>query len=372
MKMLRLQRSSVPLNKPLPFSVYGSDGLLLLAQGQVLTSGEQLERLIERGFWVRADEVGAAAPASPAEQPAGQAESTKSVMSQLRNQLKVVLFDPDSCDNVKSDICSISRTLSKLASQNAASAMFHSLHGPPDKHSMYSVAHAMQCSIAVHLVAERMQYTPQERDSLVSAALTMNIGMTQLQGNLATQGTPPTPEQRALIRNHPQEGVELLQRVGVDDATWLRAVLEHHETPDGKGYPGRLKTAFEPAEVLRQIDVFMAKLKSRATRTAFSPNKAVLDMFAGADASPIVAAIVKEFGLYPPGTFVRLANGEVAIVVAQGQAVNKPVAAAIVADSGNAMPRPVRRDTANPLYSITALIDAQNVLVRVDLDKLYE
>ncbi|MFN7369254.1 MAG: hypothetical protein ACK5SG_03355, partial [Burkholderiales bacterium] len=50
--------------------------------------------------------------------------------------------------------------------------------------------------------------------------------------------------------------------------------------------------------------------------------------------NPIATILIKEIGIYPPGSFVKLANGETAIVVRRGEAANSPVVAALSSGSG--------------------------------------
>ena len=41
-------------------------------------------------------------------------------------------------------------------------------------------------------------------------------------------------------------------------------------------------------------------------------------LFAANPGSPMAAALIKEFGLYPPGCFVKLKSGETGVVVRYG------------------------------------------------------
>ncbi|MDV7398503.1 hypothetical protein RZS08_44265, partial [Arthrospira platensis SPKY1] len=66
--------------------------------------------------------------------------------------------------------------------------------------------------------------------SLVRAALTMNIAMTDMQDVLATQAHQATPYQREAIESHPTQGADMLRTLGVDDPMWLELVQDHHES----------------------------------------------------------------------------------------------------------------------------------------------
>ena len=74
---------------------------------------------------------------------------------------------------------------------------------------------------------------------LEAAALMHDIGMMLVPDALWLKGGQLSDEERALIREHPHYGAGLLVRMtGWEIAA--RIVNEHHEMPDGKGYPAGL------------------------------------------------------------------------------------------------------------------------------------
>ncbi|MFO1268189.1 MAG: hypothetical protein U1F67_16305 [Rubrivivax sp.] len=97
----------------------------------------------------------------------------------------------------------------------------------------------------------------------------MNLSMLALQGELSRQRTPPTQEQRLALQSHPMRSVQMLQRAGVRDAEWLRAVLQHHEVEDGS-YPSGRNDVCELASLARRADVYV-KLSSPARATRWPP-----------------------------------------------------------------------------------------------------
>ncbi len=298
-------------------------------------------------------------------------QHTTATLLDARARMKGFLLAPGMKSDFAAQVLATARKLSDAAAEHPDSFLFQLLSEPSGRFAIYSITHAMQCAVACSLVARRMEWDRQRSDSLACAALTMNIGMARLQGELAGQATPPTNEQLQLIYDHPQNSIEMLRQRGVTDPLWLRAVLEHHETPDGKGYPHGIRAGFEPAEVLRHVDIFLAKLKGRASRRAMAPNQAILEIFVDNSDSRIASAVIKEFGLYPPGMFVRLESGELGVVVARGEAVNKPIVSVLVTQQGEAPSHRIQRDTQDPRFAVSALVNGDNVLVAVDPEKLF-
>lgn len=78
----------------------------------------------------------------------------------------------------------------------------------------YSASHALVCATLCHLIAGELGIAKRERDSLVRAALTMNIALTALQDELASQLDKPTSAQQAAIRAHTINGSMMLTNLG--------------------------------------------------------------------------------------------------------------------------------------------------------------
>jgi len=66
------------------------------------------------------------------------------------------------------------------------------------------------------------------------------------------------------------------------------------------------------------------------------------------------AALLRTLGIYPPGTVVRLANREVAVVVRRG-CINAPLAVAIPAGARTEAFALRLRDTAHAVFTIVGL-----------------
>ena len=194
--------------------------------------------------------------------------------------------------------------------------------------------------------------------------------MLELQSRLSTQVTPVTPAQRDAIREHAQGSVAILQAAGITDREWLDAVAHHHEVPTGAGYPQQLAEVGELASMLRRADVFTAKLSPRVTRAALAANQAARQMFLQDQGHPMSAALVKEFGVYPPGCCVKLASGEVGLVVKRGDTATTPIVAALTNRKGEPMIDPVRRNSALAEHTIVEVVDEKSLRVRVSPEKL--
>jgi hypothetical protein len=82
------------------------------------------------------------------------------------------------------------------------------------------------------------------------------------------------------------------------------------------------------------------------------------------------AAIIKATGLYPPGTFVRLGNGEVAMVLSRGRRANEPKVVSIIGREGLPLGAPAVRDSRVQPYNVTGSVPPHEIKVRINLERM--
>jgi HD-GYP domain-containing protein (c-di-GMP phosphodiesterase class II) len=108
----------------------------------------------------------------------------------------------------------------------------------------------------------------------------------------------------AQIRTHPVIGARLLRHLGLCGiADW---VFDHHERPDGRGYPRGIRTISTEASVLAVADAYHAMTTDRPFRAAMSHPEAMDELRAGAgsqfDSSVVDAFLgaIDSVGAEPP------------------------------------------------------------------------
>jgi hypothetical protein len=362
---LAAHRHQVRIGEALPFGICDAEGRLLLARGQMIDSIAQFDGLLERGAYIFRDLAAEAtervAQAKISQLPALWAESAEQVARLLR-----ATVDPDYHRNVEI----VAQPVLALVQRNPDLAIYQVVRTDDGAMQHHASRHALQAAIASHLGALRLGWGVDTGGLLFRAALTMNLAMAELQNRLAQQVSPPSTQQRQTIQHHPSRGAELLEAGGVNNPDWLAAVARHHEKPDGSGYPHGLTDVGELALLLNQSDEFTDRFGPRAGRPGLAPDLAVREFFQCDPKNPMTAAIVKEFGLYPPGVAVRLKTGELGIVMRRGEKANAPIVAAVMARNGDAMMAPQRRDTADPALAVVAVVPLASVRVRLPVDRL--
>lgn len=89
-----------------------------------------------------------------------------------------------------------------------------------------------------------------------------------------------TPEQRREMNRHPELGRQLLDRVKGIRSEVLQIIMQHHEQPNGNGYPNGLREndIYHPAKIVAISDTFTSLITKRSYRDAFSSSEAIAIM----------------------------------------------------------------------------------------------
>lgn len=374
MSDLRLHAGQIQVGIALPFDTFDESGKLLLRKGFVIDDPQQLVRLLQRGLFHEA------VPASdkPAALLGGLGHRTHhvSVMDLLlRVQDKLgQLLTEDAPTDFPARVQALADELQHGYSldSDAAIASIQICHS-----GRYSIRRLVHGAILGELLQRESGADDAQRRTLMCAALTMNIAMLDLQDQLYAQATRPTGQQVEQVQGHPAAGARRLVDLGVTDANWLAIVAQHHETIDGMGYPEALRGSEIPhaAQVLSIADRYGAMATGRAYRPAALPNTVLRQLFMdkgkNVDAG-LAALLVKAVGLYPPGSLVGLANGDIAVVVKRTQSASHPVVRCVKTNRNQILEQPRKRLTSEPAYAITRMLPMADLGFEVDPALLWD
>ncbi len=265
--------------------------------------------------------------------------------------------------------CDSARTLSE---RRLDDSLYHLIYTAGHNTESYSAHHALLCCIVARETARLLDWDAALIGSLERAALTMNLSIRRLQDMLAAHAPTITPAMRAELDQHAAKSARMLADAGVTDQVWLEIVQLHHDD-SRKAMPlAALSGPQQAARLLRRVDIFTAKLSRRATRVPATPVQAAREACIGADGVPdeIGGALLKAVGLYPPGSFVALASGEIGIVIGRGRRANLPMVAALVAASGAPLGTPALRDTLDKRFAVKSAVSVDKVKVIPPHDRL--
>lgn len=381
----------------MPFALHAQDGVLLAQKGYVIGTQEELQRILDLGgnLWMDVDEsretrqaylrhlnkmllsghaLGtiAAAPVDPEGigSPPSADDERPADWSDLQLRATRLLAAPLAGD-FGGRFKQLHDTLVRSCIQAPDATLFALIYLSAQETAMYSATHAMLVACTSMIVAHEVLRWPDVRMLQVGrAALTMNIAMTRLQDQLAQQTEPLSAAQIAAIAEHPERSAALLRQLGVADPVWLEAVRCHH-----RHFEGPLEQAPEAQQLARLIqraDQFAARIAPRATRAPMDVAAAMRASYFDDTRQPdaLGAAIIKALGIYPPGTFVRLASGETAVVLRRGATVNTPPVAVVLKRDGLPPGEPIPRDSTQPEWKIIASVPQKSVRVQLPLAAL--
>jgi hypothetical protein len=253
-----------------------------------------------------------------------------------------------------------------LAAQDADAALYYLIYSAGQELDHYSAVHGMACAVVGELIGHWHGWSDEEIRTLVHAALSMNVSMTRTQDALAHQARAPDDRQRQEIAEHAEASAAFLSSAGIADPLWIEVVRRHSVGCD-EGEIDAMSPDARLSELLRRIDIYTAKLSRRRSRGATTPALAARDACLGRSGHPdsVGATLLRVLGLYPPGTWVGLANGESGIVIARGAKAHTPIVAALRRADGGLLMQPGRRDTQFPGCAVLRGLTSRDVRVQV-------
>lgn len=216
----------------LPWVVRDSKGVMLLARGYLLPDQRSVNAILSRGMYVDWEDV-ENAERPTRRQSIAQEQSMLDLWHRLQIHLALMLRSSTEqyfLQKVGESIAPIAA----LADSNVDLLIFLILRHDHVRLLKYGVVHALHCAFLCSLLSRRLGWSDSKRHSLIGAALTMNISMIELQGQLAQREGRPTADERQAIDDHPRASAEILRTAGLDDEEWLTTVEQHHEAPGGK------------------------------------------------------------------------------------------------------------------------------------------
>ena len=396
-KLVTFSAQYLRLNEPLPFGLRDAGGRLLLGAGRLVESRDMLEDLSKQELYADEQEsadwsrrlaaamdqairkgaslkdVAAVRPdAAPREASAPTALSLAEQWHELVAHLDAALRDARPGTDWRARLFSVHVRARQLIQRRLDGSLYHLVYEAAHSTQKYSCHHALLCMLICEQAGPMLGWNQGQVDSLGRAALTMNVAMQRLQDQLASSQLPPTSDMRAEIATHAEAGARQLQEAGVGDPLCCRVVALHHDASQAEVPLADLPLERQLARLLRRVDIFAAKISRRASRAPMSPVQAAREACLGASGVPdeVGGALLKAVGLYPPGSFVELANGEIGIVVARGRRANLPYVASLVSTSGNPLGEPALRDTIDRRYNVKAAVAASQVKVRPQHDRV--
>jgi hypothetical protein len=283
--------------------------------------------------------------------------------SDLESGLGVILTSPESTQQFAHRVVQYDRWMQSLVRRDPDVGLYLLFQLAGNSPVGYSASHALVCSVLCHMIAHELLLPARERDSLVRAALTMNVAMTVMQDVLATQLDKPTAVQQEMIRVHPVKGAMMLGALGVQDGDWIEVVAQHHRDSPELADLREIAPVERLGHILRVVDRYAAMISPRLSRAGRSATDSARTIMAGVHGhtDPVSRALVRAVGLCPPGTYVLMDSDELAVVLRRSSKPNHPYVAIVGGVGGDLLNAPRLHGTAQGYPRIRSAMPASTM-----------
>lgn len=166
-----------------------------------------------------------------------------------------------------------------------------------DAKDPYTNGHSERVAIYSREIVKRMGYSESDQESVYYIALLHDIGKIGIPDSILNKKGDLTPEERAIVQQHPVKGGEILR-----DFTALNKIADgaryHHERYDGKGYCEGLSGENIPliGRIICVADSYDAMSSDRCYRKALPTQKIIEELKngSGTQFDPKIAEIMIE------------------------------------------------------------------------------
>ena len=145
-------------------------------------------------------------------------------------------------------------------------------------HGEYLYYHSVAVSIFSILLARATGHFNQQMLEMIAlGGFLHDIGCTQVAQAILDSPSELGPQDWKEVRSHTKLGLQMIEKTPniPDEVRYM--VYQHHEEPDGSGYPNGLRSQaiYYPAKIVAVADAFSALISKRPYRPAFTVEQAV-------------------------------------------------------------------------------------------------
>lgn len=376
MSKVIIEEKDIPVGKETPWPICDDNGRVLLKTGSIISSKRQIDSLLMRGACFIKEIKSLKDENELANNKPNGLEQTPfdrfhTIISKL-SRIFAALDKNHPSTHIKDRTASLAKEIQDIFEENS-DAMLGAVHLIFEYD--YTLVHPVHVSILCEMIGKAAGLSKEKRISNICAALTCNFSMNQLQEELQNQKGKLSERQLKEVQNHPKESTMLLKKAGVEDKVWLRCILQHHEKIDKSGYPFGASgdEISKEAKILAIADTYAAMVSARTYRDRMVPSDVLKEMFMGKGAhcdEELSLLFIRELGVYPPGGFVSLVNGETAIITNRGEELLHPIVSSYISSKGAKYTKPYRRDCSLKPYAIKGICKPDK-RVGIDLNRIW-
>ncbi|MDN3578879.1 hypothetical protein QWZ03_19105 [Chitinimonas viridis] len=324
--MRRIRPDELDASLPLGCDVLDHTGHRILAMGSVPQAQPAWARWLAAGLYV--DEL------LLWQQPP---RTARQLIYHAIATLAPVLANPAACRDFSAEILAVVDMVQEAwqRDRDVTTAMVMLCRDGP-----HAARQAIYTACVVLRVWRGMGGLEETEAPLLAAALSLQLDV---------QAAPRTLSSVLALRQ-PDLG-DLLPRLGVHDQRWLESARQADILREGGDPAHRLRErgVSDAAQLIALADLFCFHADHPETRQGGQSRAVLRDLLISHGEYydvQIASYFIRAMGLYPLGTVVQLASGEIGVVCDQGEQLDTPWICSLFTPAGTPLPEPALRDTS--------------------------
>ncbi|WP_298440858.1 HD-GYP domain-containing protein [uncultured Ferrimonas sp.] len=184
----------------------------------------------------------------------------------------------------------------------------------------YLLEHSIGVAILMVMFGRHLGLSGEELHHLCVGSLLHDIGKIKIPEKILNKPGKLTDAEFTIMKSHAMHSREIIKATPGINKISLDVAAQHHEKLDGSGYPSGLRgdQISRYGRMITICDIYDAMTADRVYRRGLTGPQALkrlLDMAPHQLDNELLHQFINCIGVYPPGSFVELSNGVIAIVL---------------------------------------------------------
>lgn len=145
--------------------------------------------------------------------------------------------------------------------------------------------HASIMGIALYLEMHKGSILAETLNNVALGFIVYDIGMAHVSPMMISKPQQLTTMDQRSLRVHPKKGLDILEKLGIQQPEILEPALQHHERLNGSGYPDKLTgdRIGQLGRIAAVSDTYAAMITDRPQRKGVPPIKAATELIENED-----------------------------------------------------------------------------------------
>ena len=183
----------------------------------------------------------------------------------------------------------------------------------------YTYSHSVNVAVISMTIGIALKFPKKKLEALCIGALIHDIGKSFLPKRMMDKDTSFTEKEIELLRHHPRLGYKYLSSTYNVNSLSKMIVLQHHERPDGLGYPDGLKeeNILDLSKIVSIADAYDNLSTDLTGKRVMFPSDVLEYLMSNAGTLfdyYIISVFCRIIIPFPKGTIVKLSTEEIARV----------------------------------------------------------